>query len=695
MRGLKFLFKKTFLVFFLAAVFTVANVMPAFAINLKFTDITASKYNWARPYIEKMYAAGIIKGVTETSYAPDSAVTRAQIITMIVRLLGLEQEAKGKQLPATFANAASVPQWAREYVAEAVEKGIISGKDLDDFRPVDDAKRYEVAVFAVKALGLGEEAQNRKNVNLSFSDTYAIPLDARAYVEIAVEKGIVKGFPEDNSFRPNDKITRVQAATLLHNLAKQVAAYNVISGEVQDVDTLLLPSITIKLSNGNFTTYTVNNSTSVYKEDEKGSLIKASLNDVKIGGNIRIIPDSSSSIALYVEITSGQTPETSGGTLIEGTITDIDSIRQVLTVKKSGGLDMMLGIKAATKIYVDGKSAVLSDLAVGQPVTLLVSGADLIKIEAKNVEKQVKGILRYIDASSKLLVILNEENDERESYTINAGAVATKDGKKADLSDIRSDDMATITIAGSKVVKIDAESAEKQVAGVINSISFLSKNPVITVKDKDGDEEDYELNEDVDIRKNGKSADINDLKKGDEVTVTLEYNKVVGITAKSVKKDVSGTIKTLIFSDTPAAITIADEDGGEQTFSITPDTEIVKDRKQITVYDLRVGDYVDMEVESDEAISIDVTTREVKIPVQGIVQYIHSKAEVIVLTVKNTDGTKETTKEIHYTDDTEFRKGSSKVSVRSIDEGDEILAIGTYDGGLFFADTIIDLTISR
>ncbi|AYO29523.1 S-layer homology domain-containing protein [Biomaibacter acetigenes] len=692
--------KKVFSVVLIAAIFTMMSFSQAFAVNLKFKDITASKYDWARPYIEKMYLFGIVKGVDAagTEFAPDDSVKRDEIVTMIIRLMGLEEEAKGKNLPADFPKAFTVPIWARGYVAEAVEKGIISGKDLEDFRAEDPAKRYEVAVFAVKALGLEEEVQSRKNVDLTFTDTYAIPLEARAYVQVAVENGIIKGFPEANgrfSFKPNDKLTRAQAATLLSNLSKKMDNTDMVAGTVEDVDALLLPSIMIKLSNGSFETYNVNTSTSIYKEDDKGSLKKIALNDIKVGDNVRIIPDTSGvKLASYVEVTSKETSTVSEGTPMEGTIKDIDTARSILTMEKSGGTDIVLSLKNNVKINVDGKTALLSDLAVGQPVKVYVIGTDIVKIEAQNIEKKIKGILRsIITSTNSILIIDNEDTSKRESYTISSNVSVKKDGKSAGLSDLIPDDMATITIAGSKVVKIEAESARKEVSGTIKAISFSGKNPLITIEDKDGNNRDFELDKDADIRKNSRSADIKDLRKGDEVDVTLEYNKIVEISAKSVKRDISGTVKVITISDTPA-VTITDEKGEDYTFNITPDTEIVKDRKEITVYDLRAGYYLDMEVEGDDAVSIDVTTREVQDKIEGTVLYIHKDAKVIVISVKNADGTK-TSKEIHYTDDTVFMKGSSKISISRIYEGDQVIATGKYDSGLFFADTIIDLTISN
>ncbi len=668
-------------------VFSATQVMAA-----GFTDIIASRYDWVRPYIQKMNLAGVVKGMTETTYSPDASVTREQLITMLIRLMGWESQAKGKDLPSTFPKVESVMPWARGYVAVAVEKGIVPGKDFEDFRPADAAKRSEVAVFAVKAIGLGSEAESRKNVSVSlgFIDGYMIEPEARPYIEVAVEKGIMKGFP-DNSFKPNDKFTRAQMATVLHNLSKLTKAYNITSGVVQDVDTMLLPSVEIKLADGSPKTYTVDLSeTLIYKEDINGNLAKAQLKDIKYGDSVNIIADRTR--AKYIDIASSTQSSIIGGVSIEGTIKDINLIQSILTIKGSDSKEKSYNIKNQTKVYIDGKMATLYELTAGQSVKLTISGSDLEKIDAKGIDKVVKGIIRAVNISTNILTIENEDNDKYESYTIASGARVYRDDKISDLYQLRIGDMATVTVSGSRVEKIEAESAAKEVTGIIIDINFTAKNPVIAIEDDDGEENDYELDKNVTIRKNSKRADVSDLKKGDEVTLSLEYNVAVSVVAKSVKRDISGSVKAITFSDT-TSVTIIDDKDKEHTIKITRDTEITKDRKRIEATDIRTGNYLDIEVENDEAVSIKVTAQKAKETLQGKVVNINDKYGVMIISVKRYDGTKED-RQIHYTSDTLILKNNKDISIRRIDEGNEVSVIGQYEDGVFVAETINDITIS-
>ncbi|MCG1012603.1 S-layer homology domain-containing protein [Tepidanaerobacter sp. GT38] len=682
-------FKKIATAFVITLLILSFSTSELFAAGSGFTDITASRYDWVRPYIEKMNLAGVVKGMTDTTYGPDASVTREQLITMLVRLMGWESQASGKTLPSNFPKASSVAPWARGYVAVAVEKGIVSGKDFEDFRPQDAAIRSEVAVFAVKALGLGQEAESRKNlsVSLTFTDGYMMEPEVRPYVEIAVEKGIMKGFP-DNTFKPNDKFTRAQMATVLHNLSKLTKAHNIISGVVQDIDAELLPSVEIKFDDGTRKVYSVNLSeTLIYKENESGNLAKIKLDDIKIGDYVNIIASGTS--ARYIDVISGSNAPITDGDAVEGTIKEINLIRSTLAIKTNDNKERIYNIKNQTKIYIDGKEATLYQLTVGQTVKLTVTGADVDKIDAKGVDKVVKGIIRSINTYTNVLTIENESTDKYESYTISSNARIYRDNRVADIYKLTIGDVATLTVSGSSVVEIEAESATKEVKGIITGFDYARKNPVIVIEDEDGEEYEYELDEDATIRKNGKKAKISDLKNGDEVTLTLEYNIVVSIAAESVKRDIRGTVKAITFADT-TTVTLIDDKGKEHVITITPNTEIFKDKKRIDATELRPNYYLDMEVENDEAISIDVTVRKVQDTVRGSVVNINENVKVIVISV---DGTKEN-QHIYYNDDTVILKDNREIRISRIEEGNEIIAIGSYDGGLFFAHTIHDITIS-
>ena len=171
---------------------------------------------------------------------------------------------------------------------------------------------------------------------------------------------------------------------------------------------------------------------------------------------------------------------------------------------------------------------------------------------------------------------------------------------------------------------------------------------------------------------------------------------MVRVVAESVKRDISGTVKAITFSDV-TTVTVIDDNGKEHVIKITSNTKITKDRKRIDVTEIRRDYYLDMEVENDEAISIDVTVKDTHDVLRGTVIGIHDNIEVIVISVKTDSGMREVS--VRYTSDTMVLKstvnGVKSYRISKIDEGNEIVAIGSYEGGLFVAVTIQDITFSE
>ena len=115
------------------------------AASSAFTDVKAGSY------YEKavLWAAEnkITLGTSETTFSPDEACTRAQIVTFIWRANGAEEVR-------TWCDFSDVGQFNCYYamsVSWAVEKGVTKGTSETTFSPDDSCTRAELAVFVARA----------------------------------------------------------------------------------------------------------------------------------------------------------------------------------------------------------------------------------------------------------------------------------------------------------------------------------------------------------------------------------------------------------------------------------------------------------------------------------------------------------------------------------------------------------------
>lgn len=166
--------------------------------------------HWAEGDITRLVNNKIISGDPDGRFRPDDRVTRQEFAKMIVLAAGLQEELN-PSLDLTDTNG--IAGWAKGYVAAAVKAGIINGYADRSFKPQQNITRAEIAVMAVRALGLNVQAGNVSQ----FNDASGIPQWAQANVAAAAAKGIINGFP-DGTFQAGGSATRAQAAKIISHI---------------------------------------------------------------------------------------------------------------------------------------------------------------------------------------------------------------------------------------------------------------------------------------------------------------------------------------------------------------------------------------------------------------------------------------------------------------------------------------------
>ncbi len=127
---------------------------PASKPAVSFRDLTA---HWAEPDIKQAVDLGIVSGYPDGTFKPDGAITRAEFAVMLVQALR-PQEKLSNNGPLPFTDLEQIGEWARNAVAQAVQAGIISGYEDGSFRPDARINRGEMAKMIANALGLEDNS---------------------------------------------------------------------------------------------------------------------------------------------------------------------------------------------------------------------------------------------------------------------------------------------------------------------------------------------------------------------------------------------------------------------------------------------------------------------------------------------------------------------------------------------------------
>ena len=179
-----------------------------------YKDVTDSKAFYFEPvYI--LTKKKVVNGTSASTYSPEKNVTRGDFITLLYRAAKAKNEVEGtvkaEDASDKFTDVSSKDYYA-EAVAWAVENKITSGTSDSTFSPAATITRADAVTFLARF----------KGVNDTTGDDYAIrrfdDVKSGSYYAQAVEWASWYGITEgktSNTFAPNDKVTRGQAAAFI------------------------------------------------------------------------------------------------------------------------------------------------------------------------------------------------------------------------------------------------------------------------------------------------------------------------------------------------------------------------------------------------------------------------------------------------------------------------------------------------
>lgn len=172
-----------------------------------YSDLSSS--HWAYESVQVLSAKGIIEGFPDGSFAPDLAVTREQMVKMLVGAFSLTGDTSIE-----FTDV-SPDRWSVPYIAAAAKNGITGGLDDGSFAPDREITRQDAAVMLGRICSLLSIELSGKEQEAK--DSELIADYAKDSVAALMGAGILSGFP-DGSFHPSETLTRAQAAKMINGL---------------------------------------------------------------------------------------------------------------------------------------------------------------------------------------------------------------------------------------------------------------------------------------------------------------------------------------------------------------------------------------------------------------------------------------------------------------------------------------------
>lgn len=176
-------------------------------VELPFTDVADT--NWFYPYVEFVYANGLMVGTSDTNFRPNDVLTRAQFATILYRMEG-ESETEYADV---FVDV-SAGQWYTEAVVWANAKEIVLGYGNGKFGPNDTLAREQLVLMLYSYAEMkGYDVSNGVDFT-AYADSAEVHEWAETAMKWAVGNEIVKG-QDETTLNPLGDTTRAEGATMI------------------------------------------------------------------------------------------------------------------------------------------------------------------------------------------------------------------------------------------------------------------------------------------------------------------------------------------------------------------------------------------------------------------------------------------------------------------------------------------------
>lgn len=180
------------------------RVWPALAgKNFQFQDISN---HWAEKDILFISSQKWIRGYEDRTFRPQNPISREEVATLLTNVLKFDIKED------TLYKDISKSRWSFPYVSTISTYGMMKGYPDQTFRPENRITRAEFAAALVRSFDLPARTNPSGE---GFADIQAHW--AREDIVQLNKSGIITGY-QDGSFRPNQMVTRAEAASMLSRI---------------------------------------------------------------------------------------------------------------------------------------------------------------------------------------------------------------------------------------------------------------------------------------------------------------------------------------------------------------------------------------------------------------------------------------------------------------------------------------------
>ena len=598
-----------------------------------------------------------------------------------------------------FADVSS-DYWGRTHIAKAAERGIVSGSIENGksvFKPEDPVTKAEALIMVYKTL----RATNNLKSTDSFAnkykavlESYKIPSWAFEAIAYAMEYNILTG-GELAGLMSNGRQTnasRQQVAVYLGrafgsgNQDINISPLTFIDREVIDKDALPYVQLLV-------------NKKIISGDDNNRFNPRNSIKRVEMATVCSKAYDVLKASDIIIEVPDPQKPKT---TTKFRTIDFVAFDTDTILVRDDNDDQEIYQVLNNTEILVNGVKRSIGYLSKNQRANFIFDQNNrLLKIEVDPKESKYEGFIDRISLGTDYtsIVVYDEyspPNDRRRTFRVydSDNIRIELDDKRVDVKDLKEDDQIRVYYDSNRATKIESYSRIQDITGILDDAINYSRYPYrLSLRGVNNQLTEYEIDESIVVRLGNRRATLEDLVRGDILTITLNRNRITRIEAAqtNIKKKDEGIIQSITLGN-PNSIVILDKDGEEVSYDIANSASIYIDDERSDFKDLGIGYDVELELQGNAVVAIEAEKVEQRNSIEGEIVRFHDSINRIIVKGYDTSTKRYEEIPVYVTKDTRIIDEDGKsIDMRYLDRRDEVFVTGRYEDDVFVATRIIVL----
>lgn len=472
--------------------------------------------HWSGQAVEKSHALELMKGYPGEVFKPEDPVTRLEAIAIIIRAMGLEEEARTVDYKNSGITLPAGMFWGQGHLVVAAQKGLLHKDYVGHLLFSHPIPRQEVATLVAVALRdkLKVKGDPQK---LSYTDTAEISPTYLPYVADVTQNNIMQGI-ENNQFGPSQIMKRGQMAALMVRTVQEdwfsYGSERIISGSISTLDSTA-GVISITMADGTRISRLIDTKAVFFRNSKPSSIA-----GFKTGDRVTAILGSNDKVK-HLESpgkaagSTGMTAETEiAGKIVDRSVTGDSSL-------KLRNIDFKETVYPLARVVTitDGTGAGgISDLADGTHVIVRVNNNSIHYVKILQPD-EVTGEINSIIPG--YFTVKTDYGNSRIFSVNTAGMKIARGESRLEFSELKNGDRVKVTAVSGEAREITLITFNPDKTEIRSIDPFYR---LIALTDDNFIRKEFEVELRASIKKGAQPISINDLKPGDIVGIKVGGN---------------------------------------------------------------------------------------------------------------------------------------------------------------------------